>query len=246
MTTASAVTIERWRTAQSAELSFWRDMDFHELVKACAEKTEFWAQLEPTQVADLLAGKDVLAIGCGPLGLSVVSFSGLGTSVRRLIKTDPLPLLSVHDTRPAQAAWASKFFDWTEQLARDGEYVQTAGEDLAFDSCFDTVITYNVLDHVRAPTAILDNASRALRRGGTLIVGVDCLSVIGQLRFELITRRLHPGTILVDAHPHTFRPRDVIAMIEGAGLRMVAIHGLPGSARRLAGRHFRPAFIATK
>jgi SAM-dependent methyltransferase len=242
----SAVSIERWQTAQNAELGFWKEMDFHELVRACAEKAEFWLQIEPERTAALFRDKDVLEIGCGPLGLSVVSFSGLGTAPRRLVKTDPLPKLSVRDTRPAREAWAAKFFDWVEELAGHGEYAQIAGEDLGFESCFDTVITYNVLDHVRAPMAILENARRALRPGGTLVVGVDCLSQVGRLRFELVTRRLRRGSILVDAHPHTFLPGDVSAMIERAGLRMVAVHGLPGRLAGFVGRHVRPAFIATK
>ena len=240
------VTIERWREAQGAELRFWKEMDFHELLKACAEKAEFWAQFEPANVATLITGKDVLEIGCGPLGLSVVSFSGLSRTARRLLKADPLARLSVRATRPSSAHWAARFIDWTEELASEGEYLQIAGEDIAFEQAFDTVITYNVLDHVRAPGTIIENARRALRPGGALVVGVDCLSRLGRLRFEAITRRTARGTILVNAHPHTFLPEDVSAMIESAGLRLIAAHGIPGLLRRLAGRHFRPAFVATR
>lgn len=243
---ASTVTIERWRKAQGAELGFWKEMELYELIKACAEKTEFWSSFDAAQSSRLISGKDVLEIGCGPLGLSVVSFAGLGARTRRLVKTDPLPHLSVRDTQSARSLWAARFFDWLEQLAAEGEYVQAAGEDIAFDSCFDTVITYNVLDHVRSPLAILENARRALRPGGSLILGVDCLSWLGRIRFELITRRVARGTILVDAHPHTFRPDDVVAMIERAGLRLTSTHGVPGWLSRLAGRHFRPAFVATR
>jgi hypothetical protein len=85
VTMAAAVTTERWQQAQGAELSFWKEMDFYELLKACAEKAEFWSRFEPAQLSGLFSGKDVLEIGCGPLGLSVVSFSGLGRAVRRLV-----------------------------------------------------------------------------------------------------------------------------------------------------------------
>lgn len=239
------VTAERWREAQGAELDFWTGMEFYELVKACADKAEFWSRFEPAQSAATIAGKDILEIGCGPLGLSVVALHD-GDPPRRLIKTDPLARLSVRDTHAAAARSGASFIDWVEQLASLGEYVQIAGEDLAFDAAFDTVITYNVLDHVRSPLRILENARRALRPGGTLILGVDCLSWLGRIRFEWITRRLARGTILVEAHPHTFLPGDVTRMIEAAGLRMTAVHGLPRRLKRLAGRHFRPAFIATK
>jgi SAM-dependent methyltransferase len=241
----ATVTAERWRKAQGAELAFWTGMEFYELVKACAEKAEFWSLLEPTQQAAMIAGKDILEIGCGPLGVSVVALCD-SDRPRHLVKTDPLPHLSVRDTHAAAARAAGPFIDWVERLASLGEYVQVAGEDLDFDAAFDTVITYNVLDHVRAPLRILENARRALRPGGTLIVGVDCLSWLGRARFELITRRVARGTILVEAHPHTFLPDDVTRMIESAGLRLTAVHGLPGRLGRLAGRHFRPAFVATK
>lgn len=242
---AATVTAERWRKAQGAELSFWTGMEFHELVRACAEKAEFWSRFAPSQRAAMIAGKDVLEIGCGPLGVSVVAFCDTDTP-RGLVKTDPLARLAVRDTHAAQARHGATFIDWVDQLAAIGTYRQTAGEDLDFDSAFDTVITYNVLDHVRSPLRILENARRALRPGGHLILGVDCLSWLGRVRFEWITRRIARGTILVEAHPHTFLPSDVTRMIEAAGLRMTEIHGLPRRIRRLAGRHFRPAFVATK
>jgi SAM-dependent methyltransferase len=241
----ATVTAERWRKAQGAELDFWTGMEFYELVKSCAEKAEFWSRFEPAQQTTMISGKDVLEIGCGPLGLSVVALCD-GEAPRRLIKTDPLPFLSVRKIHAAITRSAGPFIGWVEQLASLGEYVQVAGEDLDFDSAFDTVITYNVLDHVRAPLRILENARRALRPGGTLILGVDCLSWLGRTRFEWITRRMARGTILVEAHPHTFLPGDVTRMIEAAGLRMTAVHGLPRRLTRLAGRHFRPAFVATK
>jgi 2-polyprenyl-3-methyl-5-hydroxy-6-metoxy-1,4-benzoquinol methylase len=238
------VTAERWRKAQGAELDFWTGMEFYELVKACAEKAEFWSRFDPAQIDTMIAGKRVLEIGCGPLGLSVVSFCD--ATPRELIKTDPLARLPVRETRAARNRSAAHFIDWVEELAAVGDYLQIAGEDLAYDSTFDTVITYNVLDHVRSPLRILENARRALRPGGCLILGVDCLSWLGRIRFEWITRRVARGTILVEAHPHTFLPGDVTRMIEAAGLQMTAVHGLPRRLSRFAGRHFRPAFIATK
>jgi SAM-dependent methyltransferase len=241
---AATVTAERWRKAQGAELHFWTDMEFYELLKTCAEKAEFWSCFDPAQVEAMISGKRVLEIGCGPLGVSVVAFCD--ARPQALVKTDPLARLSVRTTRPSRMRAAAQFIDWVEGLAALGDYQQVAGEDLAYESAFDTVITYNVLDHVRSPLRILENARRALRPGGCLILGVDCLSWLGRIRFEWITRRIARGTILVDAHPHTFLPGDVVRMIESAGLRLTAIHGLPRRFGRLAGRHFRPAFIATK
>jgi SAM-dependent methyltransferase len=86
-------------------------------------------------------------------------------------------------------------------LSREGRQVRASGEELAYREEFDTVLVVNVLDHVRAPDRVLDRCWRALRPGGTLVVAVDCLSAVGKLRFDLVTRWTHRGAILVDAHP---------------------------------------------
>jgi SAM-dependent methyltransferase len=242
----SAVTRDRWTAAQAAELSYWRSLDLREILRICAEKPEFLSLLDDAQQQALFDGKEVLEIGCGPLGVSVVSFSRQKTGLKRLVKAEPLPRLPLRETRLVDDAWAAPFLAWVETLAAEGDYVQTPGEDLGFTAAFDTVVTYNVLDHVREPLTILRNAHRALRPGGRLLVGVDCLSVVGRLRFEWLTRRLHRGTILVEAHPHTFVPDTVARMIETAGFRVDAVTGLPGRLRGLIGSHSRPAFVATK
>lgn len=242
----TAVSLDRWSAAQAAELSYWQSLDLREILRICAEKPEFLALLDDGLQRDLFAGREALEIGCGPLGLSLISFSRHKATLKRLVKAEPLPRLPIRATRLGEDAWAAPFLAWVEQLAAEGDYIQTPGEELGFSAAFDTVVTYNVLDHVREPQTILRNAHKALRPGGTLLVGVDCLSLVGRLRFEHITRRTHKGQILVEAHPHTFLPRDVAAMIESAGFTVTAMHGLPGALRGLAGSHTRPAFVARK
>jgi SAM-dependent methyltransferase len=242
----TAISLDRWSAAQAAELSYWQSLDLREILRICAEKPEFLALLDEGAQRGLFEGKEALEIGCGPLGLSLISFSRHKAGLKRLVKAEPLPRLPIRATRLPEDAWAAPFLTWVEQLAAEGEYMQTPGEDLGFNEAFDTVVTYNVLDHVREPQTILRNAHKALRPGGTLLVGVDCLSVVGKLRFEHITRRTHKGQILVEAHPHTFLPGDVAAMIEAAGFRVTSQHGLPGRLRGFAGSHTRPAFVARK
>ncbi|MGQ0664356.1 MAG: class I SAM-dependent methyltransferase [Pseudomonadota bacterium] len=239
-------TRERWTAAQAAERDYWRSVDVRELLRICAEKPEFLSLVGEDEAERLFAGKDVLEIGCGPLGLSLVSFAPPTRALRRLVKAEPLPRLALGETRLGQQGWAAPFLAWVEALAAEGEYVEAPGEELGFESVFDTVLTYNVLDHVRDPRAVLRCAHRALRPAGRLVVGVDCLSALGRLRFETITRLRYKGTVLVEAHPHTFQARDVERMIVQAGFRMTARLGVPGFLRRLAGRHFRPAFLAVK
>lgn len=241
-----AITQERWVTAQAAELGYWRSVDLREILRICAEKPEFLYLLGDTVQRELFAGKAVLEIGCGPLGLSVVSFSRHKTALKRLVKAEPLPRLKLSETLLADDRWAAPLMAWVETLADEGDYVQTPGETLDFVDMFDTVITYNVLDHVRDPTSILANAHRALRSGGTLLVGVDCLSALGRWRFEHVTRRTHRDQILVKAHPHSFRPQQVAAMIERAGFTLRDCYGLPDRLRDLIGSHTRPGFVATK
>jgi SAM-dependent methyltransferase len=242
----SLISPDRWTVAQAAELRYWQSLDLREILRICAEKPDFLALLDDQVQYELFTRKEVLEIGCGPLGLSLASFSRHKTGLKRLVKAEPLPPLPTQATRAAGEGWASPFIAWVEQLAAEGEYLQCPGEELVFDGEFDTVVTYNVLDHVRAPQAILRNAYKALRPGGNLLVGVDCLSMVGRWRFEWLTRRTHKGSILVEAHPHTFLPRDVASMIEAAGFQMLALHGLPSRLRGFAGHHTRPAFLARK
>jgi SAM-dependent methyltransferase len=243
---STAVTQSRWSAAQSAELGYWHRIDLQEMLRICAEKPGFLSLLNENEQRALFSGKEVLEIGCGPLGLSVISFGRTTRNVRRLVKAEPLPRVPIRETRLPEDSWAAPFLSWVEMLAAEGEYVQTPGEDLGFESCFDTVVTYNVLDHVREPLTILKNAWRALRPGGRLLVGVDCMSVLGRWRFEWITRRRCKGMVLVEAHPHTFLPRHVARLIESAGFRLDGIRGVPGLVRAFGGSHFRPAFLATK
>jgi SAM-dependent methyltransferase len=242
----SFVSETRWQAAQTAELQYWRSVDLRELLRICAEKPDFLDLIGDRLAADLFTGRDVLEIGCGPLGLSVASFTRHKAAIRHLVKTDPLARLPFADTKLAGEAWASPFIQWVEGLAAEGEYIKTSGETLEFQASFDTVISYNVLDHVRHPKSILENAWRALRPGGRLLVGVDCLSLIGRWRVETLTRRLHRGTVLVEAHPHSYRPSHVATLIEAAGFRDLRMFGLPSLARQWAGQHFRPAFVAVR
>ena len=243
---STAVSEMRWREAQASEQRYWADMDLAELLRIAAEKPGFLALLGRERQAALFDGAEVLEIGCGPLGLSVASFYADKAAMRRLVKIDPLPRRHLLDTASARLDWALPFVRWLETLAGEGEYRQGAGEALSGVAEFDTVLSYNVLDHVRDPAAILANAYRALRPGGRLLVGVDCLSLAGRLRFEHLTRRLARGSILVEAHPHSFLARHVASLIGRAGFADLEVFGLPGALKRRIGGSHRPAFLARK
>jgi SAM-dependent methyltransferase len=235
----------RWAVAQQFESGYWTEMGVTELLKICSEKPAFLVHLDGiTDVA--LKDKDVLEIGVGPLGLSVASFWQGKSSIRRLVKVEPLQQIRIDDTPASGEHWAGPFVDWVRMLAEEGSYVRIPGEALTFDREFDTVIIYNVLDHVKDPASVVRRAFRALRPGGLILVGVDCYSVAGLLRFELITRRQRRGTVLVEAHPHTFLPKDVLNLLRDAGFREVRAVSLPSRLGRLIGSHFRPEFVGSK
>lgn len=222
-----SVTIKRWQKAQASARRYWDGLDVAELLRICAEKPAFLKLLDGARLAALFDGKLVLEIGCEPLGMSVASYYARKDRVTRRVKAGP-------------------FVVWVDALTDEGTYHQAAGEYLAFEDEFDTVVNYNVLDYVRDPLAILRNAHRALRPGGAILVGVNCLSSIGRLRFEHLTRRRAKGTILVDAHPYTFLPGHVTGMMSRGGFSGVTAFGLSCRRRRLAGSGCRPAFVGSK
>jgi hypothetical protein len=69
---------------------------------------------------------------------------------------------------------------------------------------------------------------------------------VGRFRFEHVTRRTARGSILVDAHPHSFLDSHVRAMIARAGFEAVESFGIPSTLRRWLGGSYRPAFLARR
>ena len=239
------VEVARWQEAQEAEQSYWKSIDLPELLRIVAEKPAF-LKLLPQEGKDLFAGKDVLELGCGPLGLGVVNFFLKGGPVRRLVKVDPLPYMEMSNIPLLQQSGVESLFAWLQKIGDVGDYQQVMGEESAYHQEFDTVVSYNVLDHVQDPLKIVNNGYQALKKGGKMVIGVDCLSVLGRLRFEFVTRRLHKNGVGVLAHPHTFWPGHLVKMMEEAGFEDISILGKPSLARVIAGSHSRPAFIGTK
>src|SRR6185369_6990062 len=105
----SYVTFDRWTVAQATELSYWRQLDLQEMLRICAEKPEFLSLLGDAAQRELFDGKEVLEVGCGPLGISIVSFSRHKARVRRLVKIEPLPRLHISETRLVEDGWAAPF-----------------------------------------------------------------------------------------------------------------------------------------
>jgi SAM-dependent methyltransferase len=246
MTLTVGATQERWEQAQSSELSYWKGMTLGELTTICAAMCGFVERLDHARLSQLFDGKEVLEVGCGPLGLSLGCFYAKKERIRRLVKIEPLPQLKLKETPAQDAVWARPFVAWVAGLASEGDYVRQPGELLDFHGEFDTVISYNVIDHVKNPRGILENAFMALRSGGTVLIAVDCMSLLGRLKFEHYTRRVARGSILVDAHPHSFRTHRVTQLLSDVGFRDVECLNPQRWLRNLAGHTDRIAFIARR
>lgn len=240
------VSESRWRQAQEYEKGFWGGTSVATLAGTVSEHMQFWQRLDEQLLHLFLVDRTVLEIGAGPLGISVTSLHPLKSKIKRLIKVEPLPRVMFADRLRTCEAWARPFVDWVAALSEEGEYVQTSGEGVDLHSAVDTVITINVLDHVQDPEAILRNACSALRPGGWILISVDCRSVLGKIRFDQVLRRTRRGSLLVEAHPHTFTVADVVAMLRRTGFVDIEICGLPGRLKVLAGSAFTPVFVARK
>ena len=240
------ITQERWLAAQVAESKYWDGLSITEILRICAEKPAFLDLVGDQIVPSLFEQKEILEIGVGPLGISLASFYANKHNIKRLVKVEPLERRLITESSLMRETWTRTFLEWVHFLSEEGEYIQLTGEQMDYNQEFDTVIIYNVLDHVKEPLSILKNAYNALRKAGEILVGVDCRSVLGRIKFEYILRKTHKGEILVEAHPHTFLPRHVVRMLNETGFQEVQTIGVPGLMRRFAGTTYRPAFIGKK
>ncbi len=244
MTAAIAET--RWQEAQHSEAYFWEGLTLGVLLRICGDLRAQIDKLPAERQSTLFAGKRVLEIGCGPLGLALPCFSPSAGEIAELVKLDPLPRLDLDRLPAAKDPLAEPFLSWVKARAGQGRYLQLSGEAFEERESFDTAISHNVLDHVRDPGAILDNAYAALKPGGTLLLWVDCMSWAGRWRFEQVVRRRQPDSILVKAHPFTFLPPQIEALLRDSGFRDIEVEGAPQGARRWFARQTRPLFIARK
>ncbi len=94
------------------------------------------------------------------------------------------------------------------------------GQRLPFaDDSFDTVVAFEVLEHVRNPDECLAESSRVLRPDGRILLTVPFVAPLHQLPFDYY--RFTPGGITVLLERHGFRvdelrPRGNFASVMGA------------------------------
>jgi SAM-dependent methyltransferase len=240
------ITQKRWLNAQVAESKYWDELTIKEILRICTEKPDFLDLVGNQMISSLFEQREIMEIGVGPLGISLASFYANKHSIKRLVKVEPLKRRLIIESSIMEETWAKVFLEWVQSLSDEGEYIQLPGEQMDYNQEFDTVIIYNVLDHVKDPLSILKNAYKAIRKEGEILVGVDCRSLLGRIKFEYILRKTHKGQILVEAHPHTFLPTHVVKMLNQAGFQEVKTIGVPGLMGKFTGKTYRPAFIGKK
>lgn len=181
---------DRWREAQDYERSYW--LHRAEQISSGETGTLKWYQWRADRLVEWLGAVGpqvsssppgrVLEIGCGPVG--IVSF----LASERRVGIDPL----------------ERFYHERSTLVQPrnegATYVCGAGERLPFPaSSFDLLVIDNCIDHVRDPDAVLREAGRVLKGGGTLYVSVNCRTAFGFVVHRLLSK------LIVDAgHPHTY------------------------------------------
>lgn len=157
-------------------------------------------------------GRRVLDLGCRDGALSAAYLDGndvVGVDVDReaLARAEELGL---------KTEWA----DLDEPLAFD-------------DGSFDVVVAGELLEHIRSPQALIDEARRVLRTGGTLLGSTpNGFRLKNRLRFAA---GRHPE--LDPTHLHLFRPEDVRQLLrefEQPQLHLVAGRFVPLNARLFA------------
>jgi 2-polyprenyl-3-methyl-5-hydroxy-6-metoxy-1,4-benzoquinol methylase len=157
-------------------------------------------------------GRRVLDLGCRDGALSVAYLDGnevIGVDVDReaLVRAEELGL---------KTEWA----DLDEPLAFD-------------DASFDVVVAGELLEHIRSPQALIDEARRVLRPGGTLVGSTpNGFRLKNRLRFAA-GRHPEPDP----THLHLFRPEDLRELLrefEQPELHLVAGRFVPLNARLFA------------
>jgi len=236
----------RWAAAQAIERGHWQGGRVGMLLEGAGTFANTIDILGVQRCAGLFVDKDVLDVGSGPWGLNLVALYPRLDRVKRWTAAEPLQRQSIAAAAIGEGDWAAGFLTWLEQRLQKLEFLQCSGESLALEASFDTVTSLNVLDHVRDPRAVLANIARALRPGGRLVLSVDCLSLLGRMKFEWLMRRFDRQSFVVQAHPFTFRTGHVVRLLAAAGFAVDEIIGAAQGVNKLAGRAHRPLFLCTR
>lgn len=225
-----------WESAQTKELSYWEGTVTS--VAAVLSEIEEVTRLEEfgTICGSIGNVGAVVELGVGPLG---VGWSAIGHA-DKAVGVDPLPRLVVSTGDQVVDEFARTLQERAEYLQAD------ATKPIPLDpGVFDLVVCDNVIDHTQDPEAILVEAARLAKPGGTLLFGVNVYSALGLVKWRQVTRRLHPHDFNVICHPHSFREDHLPGLLASAGWRITYRDSTP-VRQRISGRVYRARLIAIK
>lgn len=189
--TLSTDHVERWRIAQKKEDGFWRRDDV--LVAQIERVVSRYGPALEELAASLAPDARILDFGCGP--------TCPGRYIDRGLVTFLDPLMSSYQETYGQ------------QLPERGKVRAIAERIPVPDGIFDAAVTFNALDHMVDPRAVLEEVARVLKPGGALIVGVFLHSApIAALR-RCVDRYL--AFAREDAHPYSCTVGDVESLLSG-------------------------------
>lgn len=122
-------------------------------------------------------------------------------------------------------------------------YANARGEALLVGNCetvqlarkFDLIVFSEVIEHVNAPAAAVDNLVRHLSPGGKLFITTPNPTYYGTLARALLGRSLN---VYYD-HVTAFFPENLVALCQRLGFRVSAIHFFNTVDRRSPGLRFR-------
>jgi glycosyltransferase involved in cell wall biosynthesis/SAM-dependent methyltransferase len=231
----------RWRTAQRGEAVYWERArrSLREQARILAEKMVALDQAVAAVPELLVCHGQKVEVGIGPMGIGMLHF--LSTS-GELIGVDPLPAVApaVDLPRPMEALIA--------ECRRNYTHIQGRGEALPVETgSIAIAASYNVLDHVESPSAVLNECFRVLRPGGFFILGCDTVSIASLIRFHAYAKWRHRDTLAMLCHPFRFRTEQLERLIDAARFRVVwALRRKHEKWARLAGHAFRVLVVAQK
>ena len=119
----------------------------------------------------------------------------------------------------------------------DFELKQGRGEDLSYEDEFDACLIKEVLDHCYEPGKVIENAGRALKKGGLLIISLTNKNSYYKLILKKKAKELEKQH---KDHLYNFNEEEVIDLIKKAGLETEKVKSInylrmPAFAENIAG-----------
>ena len=231
----------RWRVAQRGEAVYWEHArrSLREQARILAEKMVALDQAIAAVPALTECHGQKVEVGIGPMGIGMLHFLSTEGS---LLGVDPLPAVApaIHLPRPMEALLA--------ECRRNYAHIEGRGENLPIETNSAAIVaSYNVLDHVESPAAVLSECFRVLRPGGYLILGCDTVSIASLIKFHAYAGWRDRHTLAVLCHPFRFRTAQLERLIAEAHFTIHwALRRRHERWERLAGHAFRLLVVAQK